>query len=1433
MAKRISEEDIRLNIIVNGDPAQKEILDLEKSTKDLTAANRDLKKQRDKLIASGQKESEEYKRLTREINTNSATIKKNNNRVEELEKTIGVTGLTMTQLTARAKMLRTTLANMVPGKGNYDKLNAELREINARLTEMRGKATATSLSMGKVADGFNRYAALGASVIATGTGVVLSLQKIIDINAQLSDAQSDVRKTTGLTKNEVDELTKSFGLMKTRTARIELLGLATEAGRLGIEGVENVKAFVEQANKMKVALGDDLSDEAIREVGKMVNVYKVGEATGKDFAGAMDALGSSINEVSASGANQAGFLVDYLKRQAGIAAQTKLSAADNVGYAATFDEIGQSVEVSATAMNKVWMDMFTQPQEFAKIAGVSLNEFNRLLKEDANEAMLLFLEGLNGNKAGLDAMLSRMEDLEVGGARGVQALAALASNTDLLRKRQDIANQSLNQATSLTDEYNLKNNNLAATLEKVQKRVIGFFSSETVVNWLTSGVEWFAKFIGATEDADESVEGFRNKLIAFLKVLLILTSAYVSYQTALKLTVLWTKSASKATALHTTIQKIDAGATRTLSAVKLLLAAAYFTLTGNTQKATVAMRAFNIVSKMNPFGILLAAITAVGVALWAFKKNAKDAKDEIKQLASASEVSAEITKKAASDHAKATAELKTKIEPLLKVLEDENMHQRTRKKAYEELIKIAPQFRDTVDKEYKATDKLRSTYDKLVESMKARTLAQANEKIMQKYADAQGKAIDDLINAEMRLTEAKQKRIDFENDPKNAKHSRGYQMRTGLAKLIVEESRAIKENREAKEKLAVAESNWNKAIDYRTAKIRELEALQKEHKKGSEKWLELQAQIDALLVTSPSTEPNAGVPTFTPTGDPKKTNEDLRKAKEDQLKLEREYEDAILALMDEGFAKERQKLETEHTRKIEDLENRMVAETEIQKALANSRNDQLTQQERTYWAQQAAFWIDNNKHVNGLIELELDNHENRKGTLREEWRTKEIQEQQKSFEKESIVRQTKHNEELAALGNNEVAKKVLKEKFEKEELDRNQAFLQKLIDESNDKLSELNKSYNHVFLTEEQRAQIESEAQELKLKISELLLEKSKLQGGADDDVQSAMQSVFGDTDILGFSANQWADTFNNIENLKDRLQATRMTVRGLQNLWGRLAEYQTANENAQLKRYTDNLDARKYRLKMQLDDNVISQASYNRKVERLERDLDHKKFQLEYDQAKRKKKMAYIDALINVAQGVTAALSQAPPASYIMAAITAVAGAAEIATIAKQPLPARGYEEGYYPEYVKREQDGKLFKSTFGGTTRSGVVNKPTHFLTGENGPEMIIDNRAFREMNPGLRDALIRELRGIKGFEGGYYNKDVLTIPNTSSNTVNSSASFDNNQHIMLMTKAIDNNNKLIEELIKKGVIAIVSNRDLRSMGYLKDGIEDYETLRNNSKR
>ena len=67
MAKRIVDEEMRFSIIVNGNEAQKELFDLEKSTRELTKTNKELRAEKKRLVAQGKKDSEEYRTLDQEI----------------------------------------------------------------------------------------------------------------------------------------------------------------------------------------------------------------------------------------------------------------------------------------------------------------------------------------------------------------------------------------------------------------------------------------------------------------------------------------------------------------------------------------------------------------------------------------------------------------------------------------------------------------------------------------------------------------------------------------------------------------------------------------------------------------------------------------------------------------------------------------------------------------------------------------------------------------------------------------------------------------------------------------------------------------------------------------------------------------------------------------------------------------------------------------------------------------------------------------------------------------------------------------------------------------------------------------------------------------------------------------------------------------------
>lgn len=1375
MAKLITDEEIRLSIAVNGNQAQKELYNLEKSTKTLNAQNKELRAEKQKLMREGQRESARYKELTAQIKENSATIYKNTNRMNELQKQIGVSSLTMSQLTQRITVLKATLRQLIPNTPDWIRYNNELKLVNARLSELSGKARATQSSLSSLADGFNKYQALALGFVATLTGVVLSLQKMIDSNAELSDAQSDVMKTTGMTKKEVDELTKSFGLLKTRTARTELLALATEAGRLGITGVENVKAFVEQANKMKVALGDDLSDEQIREVGKMVNVYKVGEATGKDFASAMDALGSAINEVAASGANQASFQVDYLKRQAGVASLVKLSADQNIGYAATFDQLGQSAEVSATAMNKVWLDMAKNPQNFAKVVGLSVSEFKTLMEKDANQAMMMFLQAINKNKSGASDLLNSLKDIEAGGVRGDQAILALAQNINVLTNYQNIANTALSEATSLTNEYNLKNNNLAATLAKIKKTMMGWFSSETILNGLSDFFSWFAKLIGATEDLDGSVTRFRDRLIVFLKVLAIIITSYISYNAALRLNALWTNRNVMAQAMLNMIKSRGVIITNTLKAAYLYLSARMYLMTGNTQKAAAAMQALNTTMRLNPFGLILGLLATLATAFFIFRKRTDEAVKSVDQLA-------KLNKIAADEVSRQKAELSN----LLSIAKDETAAKKDRIWAIKELNRISPKYLGNLTLETINTKEAKKAIDKYNESL---------------LNTAKIKAATDVLQENQK----KQMEIELDYQAKTFDKMQEYHR-----KGINDTEEYYKEIR----KIAVNQKKWEEERDKKLKPLKEQE----------NQILGVIRTAEKGKNTNPFDDENnngtGGNTTKTKYDDSYLDKE--RQFAEQLRKLVQESESERLQIMLDSYEKDMAMQQAKHKHSIEDLEEEVKAkqviinqiDEEILKAQKDKDNKKVDSLKRS-----KQYVLDIQDHLNNKITHQEAIHKLEMGKIQEKWGKEILDNLKEEYEKQKQLREMAFDIEMSQTHTkaNERARK--KREFQQNELQKEKEYYQSQINILNDILN--NTSIDGVdfdLLPESVKEKLRNDLDYLKAVFNSL-----KNPGGEELNL-----GISNDADILGFNQDQWDKFFVNLQSGTIGIQTMGMAIQAAQNLWGQFDAYLSASENAQLQTYERNQDKRKRALKQQLDQGYINQVQYKRRIEEVDQDLDRKKAEIEYQQAKRQRMMAVTNVISNTAQAIMSIWAQVPKFDFgatasILTGIVGATGALQLATILKQPLPARGYEEGLYD--VIREQDKKPFKATYGGNIKTGKYTKPT-ILVGEGPgsmPEMIIDKQAYAQISPATKQALEQELRMIKGFENGLY--DILKqnkIQPNNNDTINP-----------MVLQMLQENIRLLRQLKEEGIMAKVLANDYESLDKLNEGMKRYKELMDRAKR
>jgi hypothetical protein len=374
------------------------------------------------------------------------------------------------------------------------------------------------------------------------------------------------------------------------------------------------------------------------------------------------------------------------------------------------------------------------------------------------------------------------------------------------------------------------------------------------------------------------------------------------------------------------------------------------------------------------------------------------------------------------------------------------------------------------------------------------------------------------------------------------------------------------------------------------------------------------------------------------------------------------------------------------------------------------------------------------------------------------------------------------------------------------------------------------------LLTPEQVAEFEKLSDQVKLKLAELMAAKegkAKKEGPTNGEKLGVSKAP---TDILGFTPENWDTFFQNLEAGKFGIEQITFAVSALTDMYSKYSEYLTQNENAQLKKNTDAANKKKTNLKKQLDAGYINQLQYNRQVEKIDKDLENQKLEADIKQAKRQKLIAAMQIVTNTAQAIMGIWAQVPKFDFgvtagILTGIVGALGALQLATVLSQPLPTRGAEKGLYPDYVTREQDGKVFKTTGTSSMQTGMYSKP-RLLVGEGPgdmPEMVIDKKSFAQISPQTKNALISELRGmgtVRGFEQGYYPTVTQT---TSPPTPEGGAS---SELMKLMLIALQENTRAIQDLQNKGVVGKFYKNDLVSAKNIKESLSDYDTLRNNSK-
>ena len=664
-----------VELLINGQQAQQTLAQLRQNALNLEAAIA-------KAAATGNKA--DLKRLRKELTDTKRQIREIESATQQVEHVLrNLDKATPRELNKSLQTLTKQLDYIERGSEAWKAHVEKIRRVKAELKSVNDEMRNTEGFWSRFNRKLNDWQTSIMAGIAALSGLVLAGRNAVKAFAEMEEELANTRKYTGMTEEKVTELNEAFKKMDTRTSREQLNELAQEAGRLGKNTLEDVKGYVEAADIINVALVD-LGEGATQTIAKLTDIFGVSELMGTRDA--MLAVGSTVNVLSQNCTASKPYLVQFAQRMAGVGAQADLTIPQLLAFGATLDANGQKVEMSASALGKLTMNLFQKPREIAKQVGLDVELFTETLKKSTYEGLMMFLQRIHdlGSADGLAVLAPMFKDLGMDGVRMSQVLSTLAEHLDMVKWETQEANKAFKEATSATNEYQIFNNTVQADLDKARKRIKEL------------AIELGEKLLPVMRHVYTSTSltlRFLSTTVSFISqhrvALLSLTAAIVAYNVAVNLSTIRLKAHNAWVAITTAASKAYTVVVTHLKTAHLALQVAMARLSGNWARENLLMGELkkNGAALTNVYALLAAAVIAAGVAIVA----------SLNRQSKAQKLLADIEKEARTN----TTEDVKRIEILKTVIEDETASIHSRRKAIEELQSIIPDYHASLTEEGK------------------------------------------------------------------------------------------------------------------------------------------------------------------------------------------------------------------------------------------------------------------------------------------------------------------------------------------------------------------------------------------------------------------------------------------------------------------------------------------------------------------------------------------------------------------------------------------------------------------------------------------------------------------------------------------------------------------------------------------------------------
>ena len=644
------------------------------SLDDLKAASAELNKQLGKLAPS----SDAAKQVKQQLQALDKEIKQVEDDVVDVNDVIARSKkgkASIEELKKAYQQLQDELNKINTGDKEFKNKQKALKELKKNIDDVTGAADKQSNSWKVALKNLTAYEGLFQVFNAIKDTVISAIKK----NFEFSGSLTDIRKVSGLAMEDVNKLATELSKIDTRTSIDGLAQLAYQGAKLGMGkyGVDGMKQFVAAADQINVAIGEEMGEEALPALSKMVETMGLIPKMGIEKA--MLATGSAMFKLASTSTATSGNIVEFAKRLTGVSRTAGITTDQLLALGSASDSLFLMPEVSATAMSKFIVALQKNHNLIEKDLGIQQGTIkNMYAAGNAMDAIVLVLEKMR-NKGNMNALGSIFKDFGSDGQRLVTAMVTMSKNVDVLKDHLYESQEAFEEATAVTSEYEMQQRSAIGTLERANNLwEKAFVSPEGVDSVKAMAQAWYdmSEMILQSPIFKGTLQGALSMVITSCKIFITLLPLIMNYLVGLGI---W-----KAAAFMW-----DFG--------KAILAAAR------------AQAVFNAVTKVNPYVALASVLVTIAGVFYSYANAASEAaaaEAEAKRKA-------DEWKNKLGEAEKQTDDLTRKLHSYKVALEAVNLSQKGRNTQIARFNKDFRQYINKLGIEIKSVDDLRKNYSAL------------------------------------------------------------------------------------------------------------------------------------------------------------------------------------------------------------------------------------------------------------------------------------------------------------------------------------------------------------------------------------------------------------------------------------------------------------------------------------------------------------------------------------------------------------------------------------------------------------------------------------------------------------------------------------------------------------------------------------------------